>query len=355
VQQALREQPDYFDGPRGHRVSEGDALYLTWILQNARFLANQRYGVSEVMFELGGDEPLAEIGPIGFVERWKCNQVMLYYWTQNLDFMLATNPSMVEADLAPVRGWTGRRMGFFWYLGGHADGALLYDAYADLLFAVKGIVQGLPYMLDPEPDGTAPLKGKRVVLHGLNARPELNGQSGAAIAYDASAGRYAVTLERSAESVRVKPANLREAGDGHPFPMLTYMSLLPFDGVITYDGMVCAPAHQGEGLVGSFARAWREGLGGASSIAERAAALRARTPITSLLAEHAQRMESRWYGGRAVQFGPGMPPALRRHQLSMPGDLQFVPPSQVGPANATPQVALDEFRWWDADGDATLD
>ena len=55
----------------------------------------------------------------------------------------------------------------------------------------------------------APLLVQRVVLGGLSARPELNGQRGVARSFEG--GRYAVALEGGGESVRVRPGNLSPA------------------------------------------------------------------------------------------------------------------------------------------------
>ena len=52
----------------------------------------------------------------------------------------------------------------------------------------------------------AQLLGQRVVLGGLSSRPELNGRRGVARSFEG--GRYAVALEGSGESVRVRPGNL---------------------------------------------------------------------------------------------------------------------------------------------------
>jgi hypothetical protein len=52
---------------------------------------------------------------------------------------------------------------------------------------------------------------RRVVLHGLSARPELNGRAGVAVSFDPSTGRYGVQLDGSggrAEKVALRPANL---------------------------------------------------------------------------------------------------------------------------------------------------
>ena len=43
----------YVDGPDGHRLPVGDALYVVWVLMNLRTLCNARYGVSEVAHALG--------------------------------------------------------------------------------------------------------------------------------------------------------------------------------------------------------------------------------------------------------------------------------------------------------------
>ena len=56
---------------------------------------------------------------------------------------------------------------------------------------------------------TAPLTGKRVVVCDLSSRPEYNGRTGIAGAFDASAQRYAVELDGSGVCVRVRPVNLR--------------------------------------------------------------------------------------------------------------------------------------------------
>ena len=55
---------------------------------------------------------------------------------------------------------------------------------------------------------------ERVVLHGLSARPELNGRSGTAVSFDPDTARYGVQLDSTDASlgticVAVKPANLR--------------------------------------------------------------------------------------------------------------------------------------------------
>mmetsp|Transcript_49027 Transcript_49027/g.150762 ORF Transcript_49027/g.150762 Transcript_49027/m.150762 type:complete len:245 (+) Transcript_49027:94-828(+) len=212
--------PDCTDGPAAHRLPIGDALYCAWILGNMRLMGCRCYGVSQVMDALGGDEEMTALGALGFVERWKVNQVTLYYWGPLLDLMLECNPGMPEADVAPARAWaTVRRSGFYYYLGAAGDGALLYDAFEDLLFAAKGLMSAIPFLLEQQMGlggaGAPPLLRRRVQIGGLGARPELNGELALAMAFDASAGRYTVILEQTGECVRVRPANLtRTAEDG---------------------------------------------------------------------------------------------------------------------------------------------
>ena len=52
------------------------------------------------------------------------------------------------------------------------------------------------------------LSGQRVLVHGLEGRPELNGQRGLVGSYDAAKGRYAVTLEGGGDGILLKAANL---------------------------------------------------------------------------------------------------------------------------------------------------
>ena len=55
----------------------------------------------------------------------------------------------------------------------------------------------------------APLVGRRVRIHGLSGRPELNGLSGTATSYLSAKGRYAVAVAGH-DSVLLKPSNLQE-------------------------------------------------------------------------------------------------------------------------------------------------
>ena len=53
--------------------------------------------------------------------------------------------------------------------------------------------------------------GKRMRIHGLHGRPELNGTWGSVTAYHAGKVRYAIKLEMTGESVLLKPANLEKS------------------------------------------------------------------------------------------------------------------------------------------------
>lgn len=359
--EALREDAknlpaDYPEGVATQRLPVGDALYCTWLLGNMRMVGCARYGVSEVVHALGSDEALAEQGHLLLVERWKVNQVALYYWAELLDFMIATNPDLAEADVAPARSWaTCRRSSFYWYLGAAAEGALLYDAFEDLLFVVKGHISAIPFLLEQmvAPGSGAPLLRKRVVIGGLSGRADLNGEKALATYHDEAAGRYAVLLESTGEAVRVKAANLQlvDAAAGYA-PRLVYATLLPFEGAIVYDGVIVSAgeAEPTKPWAASFARAWTEGPGKswAADVNEQAAELRGRAPVSTLLPAHALLHATRWRGGTGIAFGPHMPSALRDSVLRMPGELDFVPPADLGPTSATPEAANDR-GWWNGD------
>jgi hypothetical protein len=55
----------------------------------------------------------------------------------------------------------------------------------------------------------APLLGRRVVISGLVAKPELNGRTGMAVSFDDDKGRYAVELDDTSSSLLIKPCNLQ--------------------------------------------------------------------------------------------------------------------------------------------------
>jgi hypothetical protein len=53
-----------------------------------------------------------------------------------------------------------------------------------------------------------PLLGRRVVINGLVAKPELNGRTGTAVSFDDAKGRYSVELDNTSSSLMIKPCNL---------------------------------------------------------------------------------------------------------------------------------------------------
>ena len=58
--------------------------------------------------------------------------------------------------------------------------------------------------------------GKRVVINGLAAKPELNGRTGTVLSFDDAEGRYFVELDLSHDetstSFTIKPCNLTVSG-----------------------------------------------------------------------------------------------------------------------------------------------
>jgi hypothetical protein len=85
----------------------------------------------------------------------------------------------------------------------------------DATHASSGVIgghQGSSRLIKLATDAThAPLLRRRVVLHGLSARPELNGRAGVAVSFDPSTSRIGVQLDGSggrAEKVALRPANL---------------------------------------------------------------------------------------------------------------------------------------------------
>jgi hypothetical protein len=53
-----------------------------------------------------------------------------------------------------------------------------------------------------------PLLGRRVVINGLVAKPELNGRTGTAVSFDDGKGRYSVELDGTSSFLMMKPCNL---------------------------------------------------------------------------------------------------------------------------------------------------
>ena len=64
----------------------------------------------------------------------------------------------------------------------------------------------------------APLLGRRVCLHGLVSRPELNGKSGVAARYDEAKGRYEVQLDGEAATVLLRASSLQPLSAAAPPP-----------------------------------------------------------------------------------------------------------------------------------------
>ena len=54
----------------------------------------------------------------------------------------------------------------------------------------------------------APMLGRRVIIVGLVAKPELNGRTGTALSFDDHKGRYSVELDYPSSSMLIKPCNL---------------------------------------------------------------------------------------------------------------------------------------------------
>ena len=61
-----------------------------------------------------------------------------------------------------------------------------------------------------------PLGGRHCRIHGLGGRADLNGCTGVAVAYSAQRGRYALEIDGTGESVRVRPQNLHLSTDEEP-------------------------------------------------------------------------------------------------------------------------------------------
>ncbi|OQR83286.1 hypothetical protein ACHHYP_14913 [Achlya hypogyna] len=70
-------------------------------------------------------------------------------------------------------------------------------------------------LLASAPDTTV-VPGQAVRVRGLVARPEMNGQIGMALKFDAKAERWQVRLVNHADGIKVKPVNLEPAGDAGP-------------------------------------------------------------------------------------------------------------------------------------------
>jgi hypothetical protein len=58
----------------------------------------------------------------------------------------------------------------------------------------------------PLDKSTPPVVGDVVVLHGLQRRTELNGQTGTLLSFDAGQGRWAIQL--AVETISIKPSTI---------------------------------------------------------------------------------------------------------------------------------------------------
>ena len=59
---------------------------------------------------------------------------------------------------------------------------------------------------NPHSKSTPPVVGDVVVVHGLQGRAELNGQTGTLLSFDAGKGRWAIQL--AAQTVSIKPGTI---------------------------------------------------------------------------------------------------------------------------------------------------
>ena len=57
-------------------------------------------------------------------------------------------------------------------------------------------------------------QGRRVTLHSLKARPDLNGGEGEVVGFNEQSGRYTVQLHPSGEQIALKSSNLHVRGEG---------------------------------------------------------------------------------------------------------------------------------------------
>ena len=53
-----------------------------------------------------------------------------------------------------------------------------------------------------------PLLGRRVLIKGIVAKPELNGRTGTAVSFDDDKGRYSVELDETSSAFMIQPCNL---------------------------------------------------------------------------------------------------------------------------------------------------
>lgn len=137
---AAQMPPESFQGPPDARLDPAEALYVEWMLGAIRDMARARYVRSDANAR-EGDDPTAQIRA-----RWMVNQAAYVYLDGVVDALLAANPHVTEEDVSGARSLRFRRQGVYWWVckEGKTEesktGALLYDAEADLLFRVKGLL-----------------------------------------------------------------------------------------------------------------------------------------------------------------------------------------------------------------------
>ena len=77
----------------------------------------------------------------------------------------------------------------------------------------------------PHSKSTPPDVGDVVVVHGLQGRAELNGQTGTLLSFDAGKGRWAIHL--AAETISIKPGTMECCIRSSPlFTMCSYDDFL---------------------------------------------------------------------------------------------------------------------------------
>ena len=70
----------------------------------------------------------------------------------------------------------------------------------------KGALDSAAYLRD--------MSEKRVRIHGLMSKPELNGTYGTIRGFDKTSGRYMVRLEGTGGTIKLKPENVEPESEG---------------------------------------------------------------------------------------------------------------------------------------------
>ena len=104
----------------------------------------------------------------------------------------------------------------WWARKAQAQGFEPATAFIDHLMRLQREQQTAPAAASPPSapstsSTTSPIPiGTRVKLHSLKAKPELNGQRGEVVGFDASSGRCEVKLYDGRGPYRLKPENLKK-------------------------------------------------------------------------------------------------------------------------------------------------